>query len=182
MAFEQVERYAREIVPSFSASAYFGIGTRVSKWVSQALYDVRLAGVDEDRLAAIDKDATVVFVMNHRSNMDYLLVTWLVAERSALSYAVGEWARNLAPVHADPVDGRLFHPPPVAQSALSESAVALCPDGDGGAASPRRYFPRAGFPWTAGSPGPKLGFLSYIVTGFDPDARGRGLRAGRPEL
>ena len=31
--------------------------------------------------------------MNHRSNMDYVLVTWLAAERSALSYAVGEWAR-----------------------------------------------------------------------------------------
>jgi len=34
-----------------------------------------------------------VFVMNHRSNMDYVLVTWLAADRSALSYAVGEWAR-----------------------------------------------------------------------------------------
>jgi glycerol-3-phosphate O-acyltransferase len=44
-------------------------------------------------MAGIDRDATVVFVMNHRSNMDYVLVTWLAAERSALSYAVGEWAR-----------------------------------------------------------------------------------------
>lgn len=35
----------------------------------------------------------MVFVINHRSNMDYILVTYLVAERSALSYAVGEWAR-----------------------------------------------------------------------------------------
>ncbi len=31
--------------------------------------------------------------MNHRSNMDYILVSFLVAERTALSYAVGEWAR-----------------------------------------------------------------------------------------
>ena len=30
-------------------------------------------------LAGIDPRATVVFVMNHRSNMDYVLVTWLVA-------------------------------------------------------------------------------------------------------
>ena len=35
----------------------------------------------------------MVFVINHRSNMDYVLVTYLVSERSALSYAVGEWAR-----------------------------------------------------------------------------------------
>jgi glycerol-3-phosphate O-acyltransferase len=31
--------------------------------------------------------------MNHRSNMDYVIVTFLAASRSALSYAVGEWAR-----------------------------------------------------------------------------------------
>jgi len=31
--------------------------------------------------------------MNHRSNMDYILVSFLVAEKTALSYAVGEWAR-----------------------------------------------------------------------------------------
>ena len=31
--------------------------------------------------------------MNHRSNMDYVLVAYLAASRSALSYAVGEWAR-----------------------------------------------------------------------------------------
>ena len=31
--------------------------------------------------------------MNHRSNMDYVLVTWLVSGSGALSYAVGEWAR-----------------------------------------------------------------------------------------
>ena len=35
----------------------------------------------------------MVFVMNHRSNMDYVLVSFLAAERVALSYAVGEWAR-----------------------------------------------------------------------------------------
>ena len=31
--------------------------------------------------------------MNHRSNMDYILVSYLAMERTALSYAVGEWAR-----------------------------------------------------------------------------------------
>jgi len=31
--------------------------------------------------------------MNHRSNLDYILVSFLVAEKTALSYAVGEWAR-----------------------------------------------------------------------------------------
>ena len=40
-----------------------------------------------------DPDGTIVFVMNHRSNMDYILVAFLAAERTTLSYAVGEWAR-----------------------------------------------------------------------------------------
>jgi glycerol-3-phosphate O-acyltransferase len=35
----------------------------------------------------------VVFVMNHRSNMDYIVASYLAAERAALSYAVGEWAQ-----------------------------------------------------------------------------------------
>ena len=50
------------------------------------------------RWARSPPEATVVFVMNHRSNMDYVLVTYLAASRSALSYAVGEWAR-VWPLH-----------------------------------------------------------------------------------
>ncbi|PZX18367.1 glycerol-3-phosphate acyltransferase [Palleronia aestuarii] len=92
VAFSEAKRYAREIVPSFSATAYFGFATRAARWVSTQLYDVRLTGGGED-LARIPHDATVVFVMNHRSNMDYVLVTYLAADRSALAYAVGEWAR-----------------------------------------------------------------------------------------
>lgn len=93
VAFEQARRYAREIVPSFSAFAYFGLGLRGARWLSNALYRVRLGHHEADALAQIDPEATVVFVMNHRSNMDYVLVTHLAANRSALSYAVGEWAQ-----------------------------------------------------------------------------------------
>ena len=44
-------------------------------------------------MSGLDPRATVVFVMNQRSNMDYVLVTYLGSKRSALSYAVGEQAR-----------------------------------------------------------------------------------------
>ncbi|MCR8725938.1 1-acyl-sn-glycerol-3-phosphate acyltransferase [Frigidibacter sp. ROC022] len=94
VAHQEARRYAREIVPAFSASAYFGFGTRAARWLSRMLYRVRIGHVDEAGLAALPENATVVFVMNHRSNMDYVLVTYLAAQRSAtLSYAVGEWAR-----------------------------------------------------------------------------------------
>jgi len=87
---ERARRYAREIVPAFSARFYFTYGIRLARWFAQLLYKVHL---DDRALGRIDPGATVIFVMNHRSNMDYVLVTYLAAQRSALSYAVGEWAR-----------------------------------------------------------------------------------------
>ncbi len=93
VAFQMAQRYAREIVPSFSAFAYFGFGIRASRWFANALYDVRTGSRNDDILRDIPAEATIVFVMNHRSNMDYVLVTFLSARASALSYAVGEWAR-----------------------------------------------------------------------------------------
>jgi glycerol-3-phosphate O-acyltransferase len=85
--------YAREIVPSFNAYLYFRIGYWAAKKVARLLYRVRVGLLEEDRFSVIDRDSTVVFVMNHRSNMDYVLVAFLAAERTTLSYAVGEWAR-----------------------------------------------------------------------------------------
>jgi glycerol-3-phosphate O-acyltransferase len=93
VAFEKARRYAREIVPSFSAFTYFGFGIRVARWLANALYDVRTGPNNDTVLRDVPPDVTVVFVMNHRSNMDYVLVTYLAANASALSYAVGEWAR-----------------------------------------------------------------------------------------
>ncbi len=89
----EVEGYAKEIVPSFNAYMYFRLGYWLAKKVARLLYRVRMGLAENERLAGINPDATVVFVMNHRSNMDYILVAFLAAERTALSYAVGEWAR-----------------------------------------------------------------------------------------
>ena len=89
----RVERYAQEIVPAFNAYLYFRIGYAVARRVARMLYRVRLGYSDEAGLARIRRGSTVVFVMNHRSNMDYVLVGYLAAKRAALSYAVGEWAR-----------------------------------------------------------------------------------------
>ncbi len=90
---ERVRRYAEEIVPAFNAYIYFRWGYRIARAAARSLYRVRLGSADEAAIAGIDPKATVVLVMNHRSNMDYLLVSHMVADRTALSYAVGEWAR-----------------------------------------------------------------------------------------
>ncbi len=89
----RVATYAKEIVPAFNAYAYFRLGYSLARGVVRSLYRVRVGASDREALSRIPRDATVVFVMNHRSNVDYLLVAYLVAEKTALSYAVGEWAR-----------------------------------------------------------------------------------------
>ena len=170
VAFEQVEHYAREIVPAFSASAYFGFGTRVSKWFSQMLYRVRLGAFDEDRISAIAPDTTVVFVMNHRSNMDYLLVTWLAAERSALSYAVGEWARVW------PLSGLIramgaFFIRRRSRSALYRKVLARYVQMATQGGVTQAVFPEGGLSLDGKVAQPKLGFLSYIVSGYRPGGR-----------
>ncbi|NBZ87233.1 1-acyl-sn-glycerol-3-phosphate acyltransferase [Stagnihabitans tardus] len=92
VAFQEARAYAREIVPAFSATIYFGVALRLARWLTKKLYRVRFGQVEEV-LKSIDPRATVVFVMNHRSNMDYVLLTWLVSGQASISYAVGEWAR-----------------------------------------------------------------------------------------
>jgi glycerol-3-phosphate O-acyltransferase len=90
---QQVKAYAKEIVPSFNAYVYDRIGYWLAKKVSRFIYRVRVAAANQKKLRAVEPEATVVFVMNHRSNMDYVLISYLVADRVTLSYAVGEWAR-----------------------------------------------------------------------------------------
>lgn len=93
VAFQKAREYAREIVPSFSAFAYFSFGIRVARVLANSVYRIKTADGNDATFDAIPKEATVVFIMNHRSNMDYVLVTYLAARDSALAYAVGEWAR-----------------------------------------------------------------------------------------
>ena len=87
-------RYAREIVPAFNAYVYFRVGTWLARRLARNLYRVRLHAGDEGALAeAVKQGATLVFVINHRSNMDYVLLAFLAARRTTLSFAAGDWAR-----------------------------------------------------------------------------------------
>ena len=89
----RVKVYAREIVPSFNAYIYFRVGYTLARAIARLLYRVRIGFADDALLKTVSPDSTLVFVINHRSNMDYILVSFLAAERVTLSYAVGEWAR-----------------------------------------------------------------------------------------
>jgi glycerol-3-phosphate O-acyltransferase len=167
VAYARARRYAREIVPAFSAYAYFRIGAALARRLSTALYRVRIGVLEEAALSQVPEDASVVFVINHRSNMDYVLVTYLVSERSALSYAVGEWARVWALQSLIRAMGGYFvrrdSSNPLYRKVLARYVHMATTSGVAQA-----LFPEGGLTRDGALRPPKLGILSYMVSGFDP--------------
>ena len=164
----RVERHAREIVPSFNAWAYFRIGYFLARRTVQLLYRVRLGFSDDDALSRIEPDASVVFVMNHRSNMDYVLVAYLAASRSALSYAVGEWARIWPLQTLVRSLGAYFvrrrSGDPLYRQVLAGYVRAATAGGVVQAIYPEGNLSRDGRLRR-----PRLGLVSYMLSAFDPD-------------
>ncbi len=95
---KRVRRQAHELVPAFKAVFYFSIGYWLARLLLRTMYQVRLVRDAREEYAKIRPDATVVLLMNHRSNMDVVLVNYLLARHSAVAHAAGEWAR-LWPLH-----------------------------------------------------------------------------------
>ncbi|MFM2388503.1 MAG: hypothetical protein RLZZ437_58 [Pseudomonadota bacterium] len=169
VAFEEARRYAHEIVPSFSAYFYFGFGARAAKWLSRLLFRVRIGKVDA-ALVEIDPKATVIFVMNHRSNMDYVLVTWLVSTRSAVSYAVGEWAR-IWPLSWLIRNMGAYFIRRKSRNALYRRVLARYVQMATDDGVTQAMFPEGGLSLN-GEVGPaRMGLLSYIVAGYTPGDR-----------
>ncbi len=163
----RAERYAREIVPAFNAYFYFRIGYWLSKRVARTLYRVRLGFSDEAGLAALEPGSTVVFVMNHRSNMDYVLVGYLAADRTALSYAVGEWARIWPLQTLIRSTGAYFvrrsSGDPLYRRVL-ERYIHMAT----AAGVPQAVYPEGGLSRDGRLRPPKLGILDYMLRSFDP--------------
>lgn len=88
-----VSRYVDEIVPFFNILAYYRFGYLSSRALLHLFYKVSAEQHGRVGAAALPKDALVVYLMNHRSNADYVLVGYVLTGRVAISYAVGEWAR-----------------------------------------------------------------------------------------
>jgi glycerol-3-phosphate O-acyltransferase len=167
VVMERIGRYAREIVPAFNAYAYFRFGYWLARNVARSLYRVRLGYEDEEGVAAIPTEATVVFLINHRSNMDYILVSYLAAEKAALSYAVGEWARIWPLQTLIRAMGAYFvrrnSKDPLYRKVL-ERYVAMAT----AAGVTQAVFPEGGLSRDGKLRPPKLGILDYMVRAFDP--------------
>ena len=89
-----VETYAAEMVPHFDVLSYYGLGYNAARIFLDLLYHVTVDNQDESALSAIPKRDVVVYLPNHRSNADYVTLSYVLARRVSVSYAVGEWART----------------------------------------------------------------------------------------
>jgi glycerol-3-phosphate O-acyltransferase len=165
---QRVERYAREIVPAFNAYFYFRLGYWIGKTVSRSLYRVRIGFTDDAGLAAVPENATVVFVMNHRSNMDYIIASYLAAEKAALSYAVGEWARIWGLQQLIRSMGAYFvrrNSRDELYRRVLERYIAMATEGG----VTQAVYPEGGLSRDGLMREPKFGVLDYMLRGFAPD-------------
>ncbi|HEX3865884.1 MAG TPA: 1-acyl-sn-glycerol-3-phosphate acyltransferase, partial [Gemmatimonadaceae bacterium] len=106
--WRRVQTYVREIVPFFNVVAYYQIGYRLAGRVLNLLYKVSVEHEDQAAVDGLPRNAVVVYLMNHRSNADYVLVSYALAGGVAISYAVGEWARAFPLEHIFKAFGSYF--------------------------------------------------------------------------
>ncbi len=165
---KKARRYANEVVPAFSHYTYFKIGTKLARSLSKMLYRVRLGNPDEAALKEIDSNSSVVFVMNHRSNMDYVLVTYMAATSSALSYAVGEWARIWALQNLIRAMGAYFVRRQSSSNTLYRKVLSRYVHMATQAGVTQAVFPEGGLSRDGKLRPPKFGLLSYMISDFDP--------------
>ncbi len=162
----EVEAYAHEIVPAFNPYFYFRFGYMAARSFMRSLYRVRLGYQDADALAKISSEDSVVFFCNHRSNIDYVLVTYLAAGNTTLSFGVGEWARHWPFQQLMRSAGAYFvrrdSKDPLYRRIL-ERYVQLATE----ARVTQAVFPEGALSRDGRLQTPKLGLLDYMTNAFD---------------
>ncbi|VAW68687.1 Acyltransferase family protein associated with ethylmalonyl-CoA pathway [hydrothermal vent metagenome] len=165
---EKARHFANEIVPAFNAYIYFRFGYWLARKFARLIYRVRVGFYDKGGLKKIPASASVVFVMNHRSNMDYVLVSFLAAEKTALSYAVGEWARvwplqplikSMGAFFVRRNSGNKLYRKILERYVHMASRAGVC----------QAVFPEGGLTKNGLLREPKLGFLDYMLREFHAD-------------
>lgn len=91
--WNRVRRYLDEIVPFFNIFAYYKLGYNASRVLLGMFYKVSVEYERPDPFRGLPRDSIVIYLMNHRSNADYVVVSFVLLGEVSISYAVGEWAR-----------------------------------------------------------------------------------------
>src|SRR6476619_1553519 len=163
-----VDVYVREIVPFFNVIAYYQIGYRVSGWLLNLFYKVSVDFAEPKARERLPKDAVLVYVMNHRSNADYVLVSYALAGQVAISYAVGEWARAFPLEHLFKAFGSYFirrrYREPLYHAVLERYGQLITREG-----GTQGIFVEGGLTRDGKLRSPKIGLLDYVLgIGRDP--------------
>ena len=167
-AWRSVERYIQEIVPFFNVVAYYQIGYRISGWLLNLFYKVSIDFAEPKARERLPRDAVIVYVMNHRSNADYVLVSYALAGQVAISYAVGEWARAFPLEHVFKAFGSYFirrrYREPLYHAVLERYVQLITREG-----VTQGIFVEGGLTRDGKLRPPKIGLLDYVLgIGRDP--------------
>lgn len=88
-----VDAYVEEIAPYFSMSAYYRFGATIARRVLDFCFEMVVEpGGFERQMETVPEGAVRVYVINHRANMDPLVLAYGLLRHVPMSYAVGEWA------------------------------------------------------------------------------------------
>ena len=163
-ATRQAKIYLQEIVPKFNLLAYYRIGAPIARAIMHFLYRVVVERKPlRDFNARAAKGATVIYVINHRSNCDYVLVAHMLFKFISLSYAIGEWARVWPLNHVFKWFGGYFvrrrYREPLYHAVLAKFVQTITRHG-----VTQGIFIEGGLTRDGAFLKPKLGMLDYLVT------------------
>ena len=164
-ARDQARKYLQEIVPKFNLLAYYRIGAPVARAIMHFLYRVVVERkpIRDFNDTAANKGAVVVYIINHRSNADYVLVAHMLFKFISLSYAIGEWARVWPLNHVFKWFGGYFvrrrYREPLYHAILAKFVQTITRHG-----VTQGVFIEGGLTRDGAFQKPKLGMLDYLVT------------------
>jgi glycerol-3-phosphate O-acyltransferase len=162
-ATKQARGYLREIVPKFNLLAYYRIGAPLASAIMHFLYRVVVERRPAREFNERARKGTVVYIINHRSNADYVLVAHMLYKFISLSYAVGEWARVWPLNHVFKWFGAYFirrrYREPLYHAVLSTFVRTITKNG-----VTQGIFIEGGLSRDGAFLKPKLGMLDYIVS------------------
>jgi glycerol-3-phosphate O-acyltransferase len=159
----QARKYLQEIVPKFNLLAYYRVGAPIARAIMHFLYRVVVERKPIRDFTERAKGAAVVYVINHRSNADYVLVAHMLFKFISLSYAIGEWARVWPLNHVFKWFGGYFvrrrYREPLYHAVLAKFVQTITRHG-----VTQGIFMEGGLSRDGAFQKPKLGMLDYLVT------------------
>jgi glycerol-3-phosphate O-acyltransferase len=160
---DKVDEYVNEIAPFFSLSAYYRFGASVGRRVVDFCFEVVMDPAAFKRQAAKAPEGAVrVYVINHRANMDPLILAYSLLRHVPMSYAVGEWALVWPLDWLFRAFGSYFvrrgEPDPLYHKVLERFIQIIAAKG-----AVTGFFPEGGLSRDGALRKPRIGLLDYLV-------------------